>query len=205
MPEHSSKALLDRRILRTQQLIIDAFLSLCLEKEYGDIIIKDITERANVNRSTFYAHYNDKESLLRKITGDKLEELISLSSDISPSDYSPHFDVPDPYFVDLFEHLAAHKMFYSVMLGKVDAALFSDKMLAVIRESFYQRIARISKDQKLLIPMDVLLDYISYSIHGIITKWLTHQMIYSPEHMSLQLTRLSLLGIYNAMGVTQTN
>ncbi|MNF15648.1 hypothetical protein D3C80_2183470 [compost metagenome] len=76
-------------------------------------------------------------------------------------------------------------------------------MLQVIRESIYTRIAGISKEQKLLIPLDFLLDYTSHSIHGIITTWFTQQMIYSPEHMSLQLTRLSLLGIYTAMGITE--
>ncbi|MNP54787.1 hypothetical protein D3C76_1493740 [compost metagenome] len=119
--------------------------------------------------------------------------------------YHPNFDEPDPYFVYLFEHLAANKMFYSVMLGKVHSSLFSDNMLDVIRESFYKRIASISKEHKLLIPLDFLLDYISYSVHGIITKWFAQHMIYSPEHMSLQLTRLALLWIYKAMGTIEIN
>ncbi|MNZ38556.1 Bacterial regulatory protein, tetR family [compost metagenome] len=201
MTSHPNHSGIDRRVRRTQQLIIEAFLSLCIEKEYKEIIIKDITERANVNRSTFYAHYEDKEHLLKSLTSEKLAQLAELPH--SSASFRPSFDHTDPYYAALFEHLAANKLFYSVMLGKLQASLFSDSMLQVIRESIYTRIAGISKEQKLLIPLDFLLDYTSHSIHGMITTWFAQHMIYSPEHMSLQLTRLSLLGIYTAMGITE--
>lgn len=192
----------DRRVRRTQGMIVDAFLSLCQEKEIGDIIIKDITERANVNRSTFYAHYEDKDDLLSKITNEKLAALARLSREQTMA-YQPDFDTLDPYYVALFEHLADNKLFYSVILGKLAGSPFADKMAGTIRESFYNRISNISKEQKLLIPLDILLDYASFAIQGIIKKWLAQQMIYSPHHMALQLTRLSLLGIYNAMGAAE--
>lgn len=192
----------DRRIRRTQGMLIDAFLSLCQEKNFGDITIKDITEQANVNRSTFYAHYEDKDDLLGKITAEKLNALSRLSGGQAAS-YRPDFDTPDPYYVALFEHLADNKLFYSVVLGRMEGSPFADKMAGTIRESFYTHISKISKEQKLLIPLDILLDYISFSVQGIITKWLAQQMIYSPRHMALQLTRLSLLGIYNAMGAAE--
>jgi AcrR family transcriptional regulator len=201
MPATRAGVPLDRRIRRTQQLIVDAFLTLCAEKDYESIIIKDITDRANVNRSTFYAHYEDKEQLLKKITTDKLDELTELARTSLSDTYVPSFDAPDPYFTSLFHHLTAHKTFYSVMLNRLHHTLFSDPMLEVIRECFFSRISGISKDQQLLIPMDLLLDYVSYSVHGMIKKWLAQSMVYSPDHMALQLTRLSLLGIYKSMGL----
>ncbi|WP_028561092.1 TetR/AcrR family transcriptional regulator [Paenibacillus pinihumi] len=190
----------DRRVRRTQQMITEAFLSLCKEKEYKDIIIRDITERANVNRSTFYAHYVDKEELLQKIVDEKLSVLSELSGNYTDA-YRPDFDAPDPYFVALFEHLAAHEVFYRVMLGKMPSSFYTSKMLGVIRDSFYARISNIGKEQKLLIPLDILLDYTSYSAQGIIEKWLSQNMMYSPHYMALQLTRLSLLGVYSSMGL----
>ncbi|MBW7477225.1 TetR/AcrR family transcriptional regulator [Paenibacillus oenotherae] len=192
----------DRRVRRTQGMIIDAFLSLCQEKEFGDIIIKDITERANVNRSTFYAHYEDKEDLLNRITNEKLSALTRLSRE-QATPYEPGPDTLDPYYVALFEHLADNKLFYSVILGKMNNTLFADKMTAAIRESLHIRISSMNKEQKLLVSLDILLDYASFSIQGILTKWLAQQSIHSPRHMALQLTRLSLLGIYKATGITE--
>ncbi|AFS79070.1 transcriptional regulator TetR family [Gottschalkia acidurici 9a] len=57
----------DPRILRTKKLIIDAFISLVKEKDFHSISIKDITNLANINRSTFYSHFSDKYILLEKI------------------------------------------------------------------------------------------------------------------------------------------
>ncbi|WP_138751330.1 TetR/AcrR family transcriptional regulator [Paenibacillus sinopodophylli] len=55
---------LDPRFLRTRKLIMDAFMKLVVEKEFKDITIKDITQRATVNRATFYYHFFDKYDLM---------------------------------------------------------------------------------------------------------------------------------------------
>ncbi|MGE7920467.1 TetR/AcrR family transcriptional regulator [Viridibacillus sp. NPDC093762] len=61
---------LDPRILRTRQLIMDAFMQLAVEKDFKDITIKDITTRATVNRATFYYHFYDKYDLLEKVLSE---------------------------------------------------------------------------------------------------------------------------------------
>jgi AcrR family transcriptional regulator len=54
----------DRRVRRTHELLRTALVSLIQEKEYGRITVQDILDRADVGRSTFYAHFRDKEDLL---------------------------------------------------------------------------------------------------------------------------------------------
>jgi AcrR family transcriptional regulator len=56
----------DPRILRTRKLIMDSFVDLSAKKEFKDITIKDITREANINRSTFYYHFEDIFDLLDK-------------------------------------------------------------------------------------------------------------------------------------------
>ncbi|MCX7755200.1 MAG: TetR/AcrR family transcriptional regulator [Anaerolineales bacterium] len=57
---------LDPRVKRTRALIQKAFGELLAEKGFRDITVQDITERAEVNRATFYAHYPDKYALLEE-------------------------------------------------------------------------------------------------------------------------------------------
>ncbi len=57
---------LDPRVKRTRALIQKAFAELLPEKGFRDITVQDITERAEVNRATFYAHYPDKYALLEE-------------------------------------------------------------------------------------------------------------------------------------------
>jgi AcrR family transcriptional regulator len=60
----------DPRVIRTRQLIQDAFNSLSKEKNFNDITIRDITERATINRTTFYAHFADKYVLIESLVSD---------------------------------------------------------------------------------------------------------------------------------------
>ena len=61
MPEQQVK---DRRVQKTQGLLREALVSLIHEKSYNAIAVKEILDRANVGRSTFYTHFRDKDELL---------------------------------------------------------------------------------------------------------------------------------------------
>ena len=55
---------MDRRVQRTRDVLHQALISLMIEKGYEVITVQDIIDRANVGRSTFYAHYVGKQDLL---------------------------------------------------------------------------------------------------------------------------------------------
>ncbi len=57
---------IDPRVKRTRRLIQEAFQQLLAEKGFRAITVQDITERAEINRATFYAHYSDKYALLEE-------------------------------------------------------------------------------------------------------------------------------------------
>jgi AcrR family transcriptional regulator len=59
---------MDRRAVRTRQALHEALIRLITERDYDDISVIDIADAANVGRSTFYAHYTDKDELLRSGT-----------------------------------------------------------------------------------------------------------------------------------------
>src|SRR5207248_2698170 len=62
----------DRRVARTQKLLRDALHSLIRERDYDSIAVKEILDRANVGRSTFYMHFRDKDDLLASSICDLL-------------------------------------------------------------------------------------------------------------------------------------
>jgi AcrR family transcriptional regulator len=55
---------LDPRVKRTRGLILKSFEDLLAEKEFESISVQDVTVKAQINRATFYAHFQDKYSLL---------------------------------------------------------------------------------------------------------------------------------------------
>ena len=55
---------LDPRVKRTRQMLDQAFIELLSEKGFDAIAVQDVTDRAGVNRATFYSHFQDKFALL---------------------------------------------------------------------------------------------------------------------------------------------
>jgi AcrR family transcriptional regulator len=60
----SGRAIADRRTVRTRRALLTAFIELVLERGYAAIGIGDIVDRADIGRSTFYAHFSGKDELL---------------------------------------------------------------------------------------------------------------------------------------------
>lgn len=71
---------LDPRVKRTRALIEEAFMALVSEKGFQALSVQDITERAGINRATFYAHFPDKFALLEESVRQKFREVIHKQS-----------------------------------------------------------------------------------------------------------------------------
>ena len=64
---------IDRRILKSQKAIQNAFLEMLLKDGFDMITIKELTEKADISRKTFYLHYVDKYDLLNAVVNKHLE------------------------------------------------------------------------------------------------------------------------------------
>jgi AcrR family transcriptional regulator len=73
---YEKNAKLDPRVKRTRKLLQQAFAQLMSEKDFQSITVQDIAERAEVNRATFYAHFEDKYALLNYSVREALQDLL---------------------------------------------------------------------------------------------------------------------------------
>jgi AcrR family transcriptional regulator len=193
----------DRRVHKTRQHITRAFLSLCEKKEFETIVVRDITDAADISRSTFYTHFQDKYDLLEQIMKDKLTELLNLYENNKSRilGYVPHHEVPDPYFLLLFVHLSEQAPIYRVLLFHLPDSRFGDRMIEAIQHTIGQRVDNNRMDQKQPIPLDILLVSMSSWSGGMVLSWLKQGMIYSPNYMAIQLSRIASIGFYQAMSL----
>ena len=73
----------DLRIRKTKATLYKTYLDLITQKDYDKIKISDICKKANINRSTFYDHFKDKEELASSLLMDTKKELLNEINTIS--------------------------------------------------------------------------------------------------------------------------
>ncbi|MEE0374913.1 MAG: TetR-like C-terminal domain-containing protein, partial [Lachnospiraceae bacterium] len=71
----------DRRVQRTQKNIRNALISLLSEKELSQITVKELSDKADINRKTFYSYYSGIDDILDKIEDEIVEKLLAIIRD----------------------------------------------------------------------------------------------------------------------------
>lgn len=188
----------DPRVKRTLLLIRDALISLLAEKSLEQVTVRDITERAEINRATFYLHYVDKYDLLEKVVEEMMAsfaEVFRLPAGFEADDFVKGTDAPPPSFVRQFEHIAEHAAFYKVMLGPNGPGGLAKQMESIIGASLEHRsLIAAPDDRTALMPRELIVRYATSAHMGVLTYWLEQDMPYSPKYMATQLLRLHALG-----------
>lgn len=190
---------IDRRVLRTRQLLRTALLELIQERDFESLTVQDITERATLNRATFYLHYADKHDLLLQVIRETLVELSDL-----PIPYP--YDKPNlietdrvqTFFVSVFQHVIRHLTFYRVMLGVGGMAGVSDEIHNTIYKVGMWMIGRIDS-VRWRVPPEVIMSMVGGAYLGVV-RWAVSQPIApTAEHMAAQFVQVMLPGILNAI------
>lgn len=195
------KQKMDPRVMRTRQLLRDALVELMEERGYEKITVQDITERATLNRATFYLHYSDKLDLLYQSTKEILNDLVSSLNDTFDDkvefNFSKDADEPHDTFMHLFEQISLNSKLYKVFLTEKDIPYFSSGLKEIIIDFISNGINFTQPDDKrLTVPREMAVRYFAAAFLEVIVWWLENDMHYSPKFMATQLMRITMMGPY---------
>ena len=197
MSEHRKT---DRRIQRTRHFLRDALIALVIERGYDAITIQDITDRANVARTTFYLHYRDKDELLLTSMLEIYQDLLARAQPITgPGDIDA--GTADP--AD-FEHVAQYADFYRAMLGEHGSALFINRVLNFLTGMIHSHVIAplLDEDEKpARIPPDMIAAAFAGMEVGIMNWWLANDMHHDPAEMARMTYQLTTFGLAWALDV----
>lgn len=185
----------DRRSQRTRRSLHEAMLTLLQEKHYDTITVQDILERANVGRSTFYAHYQDKEDLM-------ISSFMQLMEYLTEAVARPRGETPRLLPTqELLEHVQeeGHQLVHSMTSGR-GFELFMEKGL----EYWSRKIAadlrtRLPAGQQPAVPIPVMAQFAAGTMVTMLRWWLEKKMPYSPEEMDRMLELLVMGGIQSGL------
>ncbi|WP_312857263.1 TetR/AcrR family transcriptional regulator [Neobacillus endophyticus] len=193
----------DKRITRTKWLLRDALTVLMEEKGFEGITVRDLTEKAAINRGTFYLHYRDKFDLLEQSEDEILLAVEEITSEINPNDALAYTSQSEPFpiILRLFEFFQENASFMKVLLGPKGDASFQVKLKEMIKKRFIQNIVHMHLKEDMAVPLDFFLSYVSSAHLGIVQHWLENGMEQSPREMTLIAARLTLLGPGHVAGL----
>jgi AcrR family transcriptional regulator len=193
---------LDPRIERTQEALRVALMALIEEKGFDSISVQDITDRARLNRATFYLHYKDKQDLLVRASETAFDRLVAEAGPIDRGNLD--YQKPPRQVVLLFEHLAENRGFYRSVLGVPGEPAFAARMHDYIVTFTRRRIDSLHAIYPAAVPVldDVFIaEFVTGALLGIVIWWLNSDLPHSPEYMADRFGWLSAAGTYRMMGI----
>ncbi|MFI9507421.1 TetR/AcrR family transcriptional regulator [Nocardia sp. NPDC052566] len=127
---------IDRRVRRTKSLLHRALIELMLERGYDRVTVRDILARADVGRSTFYAHFRDKDDLLVVSSTEYLRAAVAASGAVSAGGAAPLAPI-----ATLFGLAAANREVYRALLGPKSSGLLLRATQVMVAEVLTEQLA----------------------------------------------------------------
>ena len=183
----------DRRVRRTRLLLHEALISLIIEKPYQSITVQDILDRADVGRSTFYSHFQDKDDLFRY--GFELM-LDALTRHMDASNHTSGPPTPALPILELFQHIQENNRLYKALIGGQGLELMFEYGQQALSERIERHLeTQVQNRGEISIPLPVLSTYLAGTLITLLQWWLDKHMPYSPEQMDAIYRQLALPGV----------
>ncbi|NTU45466.1 MAG: TetR/AcrR family transcriptional regulator [Chlorobiaceae bacterium] len=190
----------DRRISRTRRLMHEALMALIVEKGYEAVTVQDILDCADVGRSTFYAHYRDKDELLLS-SFEHLRTLFEQQQQALLTSKRTGRDPAVNFVLELFRHTGEHHKLYKAIAGKQSGEMILKYFHRYLYNLLIGPHTEMMKQRTTPpVPVEVTTHYLVSSLLSLITWWLDSNMPYSPEKMDEMFRILSTPTLEAAFG-----
>ena len=196
----------DERVIKTKKLIKTALSELIQEKGFDHVSITDLTQRANINRGTFYLHYQDKYDLLEKFENEVLdyintnaENFIKSIKDIDflGEDFSNEIK---PFINKIFTYIKENYIIMKVILGPKSDMRFQNKIKKALNILLTEKgWDNYFDSQNTFVSKNYFISYLVSAHIGVIRQWIDSGMNESAENMAEMISKMFFLGPFNSI------
>ncbi|GAA0822149.1 TetR/AcrR family transcriptional regulator [Streptosporangium amethystogenes subsp. fukuiense] len=187
----------DRRVRRTRRLIRQALVELILSKGYEAVTVTDIINRADVGRSTFYAHFTDKQEVLFSSL-DELSELLRFTPGYR-SETLFSFSLP------IFEHLQEQRRLAQALLGRRGSIAVGTRgeqiMAAVVRDEL---LAALPGKATPPASLDMMVTCVTGAFMALLRRWADGELTGTPAEMDAAFRAVVLPGLEAVLAAAAT-
>jgi AcrR family transcriptional regulator len=185
----------DRRVRRTQELLRGALIALIMEKGYDRITVQDILDKADVGRSTFYAHYRDKEDLL--LSGfDDIRSALAEEAHPRGAHAGGKAEFLQPLLV-VFQHVEGYRHTWPPLSRKggtdVIARILRQHVTALVDQQLRSQFPTTARDRT---QLQAATNYVVGACMGLLIWWLDNGDIpWSADEIHTTFRRLTTQGV----------
>jgi len=167
---------MDRRQRKTREAIISAFIELLSKKNYNNVTVGEIIEKADVGRATFYAHFETKDYLLKDLCSELFDHLFY-------TDKHTIFncDINDSSFLHLFKHIKKNDNNIFKLLSSKNNELFLEYFRSGVKDMVIKEYKEFEQKKPQIVPKEFWINYISSTFIETLRWWIDNGMKEAPE------------------------
>ena len=188
--EHRSE---DRRVRRTRRQLQEALAALMREKDLKDITVRELTERADVNRGTFYSHYQDLYDLREQMEEELFRQLSQVLS-ACPLERTP--GGLRPILTAVFQFILENQALFVTALSGGGERFFS-RLLQMIQELYLRQWSGFY-DLGGAQGTNYYLEFVVSGVMGLVRSWVRGGMGEPPEEMAALAEQMIVRGLPGA-------
>lgn len=176
---------MDRRQKKTREAIFTAFTTLLSQKNYNQISVQEIIDEADIGRTTFYAHFETKDYLLKDLCEELFGHIIDTAMGLPHGHY--HYSCgskTDSVFLHLLRHLQENDRNILELLSSQNNEIFLRYFKSNLKKLIVIQYAEKGLLKNSTLPEDYLVNHISASFVETVDWWISHQMKETPEEIA---------------------
>lgn len=175
-----------RSAIRSRRMIREAFLELVKEKAINKITVTDIVKRADLNRSTFYAHYADVRAILEEIENEVIDKMLEI---LKKFEFKNFFNNPTPLLLEVSRFIERNQEIYKILLNAPGSEIFLKKLKHVFAQYMLSvtDIPEYLKDSKMV---NLRISYFAGGIIHMYSEWFDGNLDCSLNDISLEVSKL---------------
>lgn len=182
---------IDLRIMKTREKLFNAYLLLIKKKPTEDITIQELTMSANVNRVTFYKHFQNLTNFQDALIEHHILALYAFLKPLNHQPYSQGFEYEA--LVELLTYIKEHADVYKVLFTSPNLPHFNRELLAYFNKKIIKHTNELAKFDfpGTGVEQDIVAWYGVSALFGTTIMWLQSDFPYSPEQIAQAIIKLT--------------
>ncbi len=191
----------DRRRVKTRAHILKAFEEIVLDEGYEQMNVLKLTQKAQINRSTFYDHFTDLDELYHHVIDDLMDQFTGfLVPEAFTADGRLNLSAMHSIVVNILDKISQRREFLKNLIQTSDVRILKERIILAISARYHHNIEMLAFGSNSKHNGELLIYYLSSVLYGFLNYWINSNNPIGSEEMASSMIDLVLNGYQTKSG-----